>query len=839
MKRELFLILLLVAITLSGMAQNVSEAFYIYRNDGDFNAFFRDEEQSIDYSYEDADGNTYDEIVTQIVTTADSIYKIPIAAIDSVAFVQPKTIYKPSVRQLEEIASYVISVNERTIVFSGVMPSQLVPHKGDVLFFEKCISPFPNGFAGIVSSVESNNNIVVSCSQASLTDIYEQMVTCQRYEVENGSTPKKQRRAAGDYNADREGFHVPLTADATLLSHSASLAGDIYLRGNGKWVFRQLPDQPTFADLSLTVDVTTDVQATLSESFSIDHDFQGIEIPVRLPYGLQATLQLVPFIETSVTGGLEMSYSTFNTHTFGARYEDGQFSSYHTSASETSAPELALKGKAEIFVGGKLSGSVGTFANLIQMGVAVKAGYHAEGELTAYSSTIDNTDNYQLSKNDQVTTSLRAAAEATAGIYLGPASLEATVPFFIRDYVVTKNYILPIFTTPAYQRNNSDVVVTTKVNRNLAGAVEVGLALYDEDNNLVETKFDERPYRLEEEFADSPVELSFSGVNTSKLYKVYPVVRFSGQTYRATPAKQIGTPIYVEQTEAVGTCGGEVAFKARMAPTIATDEEEGVTGRGIAIYYGEKLIKEYPVNMSQPSDAIIVELTCHSDSLTENWDDFTATTADYWTVTTYTDYVDVGRTYHIEDAQPLELVYDQKPGYEFLSVEYDPSRFEEEVRYLDDGNGQTASYLFHLFYWNDKRRITGTYWWEYCYNVVEPSSVTNENPDPRYGIKDDEEYEGWNSSGARQRWYYSEDIGYHDFYWDYREWISYFKMKLRNGYTINGKNALHVSGTFEDVPQNVIIDLSANSPIRQKVKNRVLRGNAYGAKCAECSAVSF
>ena len=89
MKRRIYLILLFLAVTLSGMAQNIGDAFYIYRNDGEFNAFFRDEVQSIEYSYEDADGNTYDEIVTQIVTTADSIYRIPIAAIDSIGFVQP------------------------------------------------------------------------------------------------------------------------------------------------------------------------------------------------------------------------------------------------------------------------------------------------------------------------------------------------------------------------------------------------------------------------------------------------------------------------------------------------------------------------------------------------------------------------------------------------------------------------------------------------------------------------------------------------------------------------------------------------------------------------------
>ena len=97
MKRRLFLIILLATVTLSGMAQNIGEAFYIYRNDGHFNAFLREEVLSIEYSYQDSEGNNYDEIVTQIINTADSIYYIPISSIDSISFIQPETKYKSEV----------------------------------------------------------------------------------------------------------------------------------------------------------------------------------------------------------------------------------------------------------------------------------------------------------------------------------------------------------------------------------------------------------------------------------------------------------------------------------------------------------------------------------------------------------------------------------------------------------------------------------------------------------------------------------------------------------------------------------------------------------------------
>ena len=124
--KKLHFILLLLTVTLSGMAQNVGETLYIYRNDGEFNAFFREEVQSIEYSYEDANGNTYDEIVTQIITTADSVYRIPLAAIDSLSFVQPETKYVSTVVHIQPLLPYIVSVEGQIINFASNIPSNLM-----------------------------------------------------------------------------------------------------------------------------------------------------------------------------------------------------------------------------------------------------------------------------------------------------------------------------------------------------------------------------------------------------------------------------------------------------------------------------------------------------------------------------------------------------------------------------------------------------------------------------------------------------------------------------------------------------------------------------------------
>ena len=50
MKRQLLSIFMLF-VAIAGMAQTIGETFYVYRNDGEFNAFLREEVDSIAYSY--------------------------------------------------------------------------------------------------------------------------------------------------------------------------------------------------------------------------------------------------------------------------------------------------------------------------------------------------------------------------------------------------------------------------------------------------------------------------------------------------------------------------------------------------------------------------------------------------------------------------------------------------------------------------------------------------------------------------------------------------------------------------------------------------------------------
>lgn len=157
------------------LAQAQNDAMYIYRNDGIIHAFFKADIDSIRHSPLDLDSVMHAENVTQEVWTADTVYRIPLATIDSVSFITPETKYKPNVIRIEEeLRDYVLRQDSLTIYFSGNIPSGLIPRVGDKLVTLEMSDVFPIGFAGEVTEIKHHSGEVeVVCSAVELEDVFE------------------------------------------------------------------------------------------------------------------------------------------------------------------------------------------------------------------------------------------------------------------------------------------------------------------------------------------------------------------------------------------------------------------------------------------------------------------------------------------------------------------------------------------------------------------------------------------------------------------------------------------------------------------------------------------
>jgi len=173
------LTLLLSAIAVPADAQLRQDALYIFRNDGQFNAFFYGDIDHIQYSKIDTLGVEQPDYVVQEVYALDSLFRIPISAIDSVAFVTPENIVKPDVFCPDKsIADYIIASDSVWwIRLAPNTPASLIPKEGDKLLIEEGSKFIPDGFGGRVSlSVLEDEGWMIITEATPLTDIYDRLV---------------------------------------------------------------------------------------------------------------------------------------------------------------------------------------------------------------------------------------------------------------------------------------------------------------------------------------------------------------------------------------------------------------------------------------------------------------------------------------------------------------------------------------------------------------------------------------------------------------------------------------------------------------------------------------
>lgn len=180
MRKYIVFILLLANLFGTAMmyAQDAEapKAFFVYRNDGQFNAFFYDEIDSISFSNLDADSVLFEDIVTQEIWTADTVYRIPLASIDSVGFQKLPTVYKENVVSLDgELWNYIMSVDTAAIHLYLNTPKLLIPNVGTKVVSLQTCDFFPYGFSGMVNHViETDSCFTLDCEWIDPIEVLEQ-----------------------------------------------------------------------------------------------------------------------------------------------------------------------------------------------------------------------------------------------------------------------------------------------------------------------------------------------------------------------------------------------------------------------------------------------------------------------------------------------------------------------------------------------------------------------------------------------------------------------------------------------------------------------------------------
>ena len=587
MKYRLYIIILVAVMAVSATAQTIGEAFYIYRNDGGFNAFFRDEVQNIEYSNYDADGNYYDEIVTQIVNTPDSIYMIPLAAIDSLSFVQPVPVYAENTIELSgQLVDYIISVEGLVINFRSDTPVGLLPKVGDKLAQLGFTNVFPDGFVGQVTSVTSHDGMFsVTCESLTMDDVVTSYSAVYRLDVVGKSNYMlKSRKAPSSevlFDHTLPSATIPIHINLEALGgvwKNETLHEETGLGGSGDF---KIDITPTF-DIKVTyyrndllgifprynVHAVTDVEMT--EELQLMGLITGErKWPAKLPPLLERLKDypVAPGVTVYLDAGLKVSgngrlgagavFEQQIRHT-----EDINF--YPLLAPlipplSTANHHIELKGHDEewLYFLGDFEAKIGPYLEMgfgfinhkvskvgAEFDFGAKIGGKVKFDPVAWGSAETKTDFYDNCKDE---------SKVTFDVYLGgsllAAVLDERLKFSLGGDIDLKRFhdeasLLPSFSNVKLQQNASKLKFSANVGNKCIFPLQIGGALFKSESSRLQTVQYQDKYWTPGSFTSYGVD--FTDVPMLGEYTAYPTVRMFGKDILASPSADLDLKFPVE-----------------------------------------------------------------------------------------------------------------------------------------------------------------------------------------------------------------------------------------------------------------------------------------------------
>ena len=596
--KKLYLIILLLGVTFSGMAQNVGDVLYIYRNDGHINGFIVSEVQSLGYSYEDEEGNQYDEIVTQIVTTADSIYKIPMAVIDSISFVTPRTEYQSDAINISEnLMTYVESSDGLTFTLSSSTPSSLMPKVGDKLVTVEMNDKFPRGFAGEVAEV---NGLQVTCKAVNLEDVLKQFCyVSSTYGVPNNEAPSlTPKRLEGFDFYKNTSFTVPSLPVTGGAEFSAKvLPMDVAIKLGNNWSMNYIPSfhviftmivnevQGTYINTCVSNDVLFEEELSLYGGLEWSNDDLAYEVPLGT---------IAPFVKVYLKPGLFLKAGATATLKFTAdqRYILSGAFDYSTKGGQLLKPAIGGRMVSSNFdVEGSIDGTIAAGGyidlgldlmtdNIAKMCLHVEFGFEVTSDIVLYNSDIASADKdtklYERLKNSKIEANKFISGSFVVGltdkIELSSAPLEL-------KFNIDKWDLVPTFSNVSFKRlkqNQTYADAKATLTGHCAFPVEVGLAVLDKDGNELNSYFSDDTFKNEE----MNMEYTFPNLSLSEEYGLYPKVKWLHWNMLASP----NADIEKEQSD-VRTLEAEVTSSSTAVILGEVDYEEDMPGT-VFFYYG-------------------------------------------------------------------------------------------------------------------------------------------------------------------------------------------------------------------------------------------------------------
>ncbi|MBR6600333.1 MAG: hypothetical protein IKK87_00565 [Bacteroidaceae bacterium] len=555
MKRTLLSCMFCLTALLGLHAQSDNDAIYIYRNDGQFNAFFDAQVDSITCSHYDADSIWHSDWQMQVVHTSDSIYRIPLAVIDSVTFHPLEPVLNEKVFPLTpEHAPYILSADTLSFTMSSTTPNPLRPSLGNIVVASYDCMAFPDGIMALVVSVEeTSSGILYLCESASMDDVYEQILYHGICENPGAATRFTGRADGILWDED---FQMQIAAGGTTTDFSVNdvAAFEITLQ---KTLGSPLYTRIVVANnIRMQVDFNASSEASISEQRQLGPTVNcgRIGVPQFPLIWFAPQLMLYGYFEEDGAVSLDFSAHMNRRDKITLTYNGGQWTSRHDPFVESAVDvaSLSMDGSAEIGLKPEIRLSLN--GSPTSIGISLRSGVKQYCSFKFDALSYLDTGVYDALKESRFRTALTRGGSifAQAGI-IESSSMRHEHPLLDSEQPLgEERWLLPLFTAPEYSEGASKnmAILSSTVSRELLFPVEVGLSLYDDKDNLVSTKYHPVSYGSSDTWNFTQLEQSFESLSPGKRYVCYPTVKLFGAEYRATPSRDFRLDALVETGEA-------------------------------------------------------------------------------------------------------------------------------------------------------------------------------------------------------------------------------------------------------------------------------------------------
>lgn len=561
MKKTFTLLSLLITMLVEAVAQN--DAMFVYCNDGAINGFLKSDIDSIRYSNFDVDSVLHKEYVVQEVWTVDSVYRIPLAAIDSVSFVTPPTVYKEGVIKMgEELVQYVISADSLTLQLKPDTPTSLIPQTDDLLVLLEGCEVLPNGFAGKVKSINTQNNYIeVVCEQTYIEDVFDSFCSVQTlagYADVNENDPSQSKsspmlRAIFDPN-DRVINLGPYKLSASReLGLNITQNEELALKGGTSFSVSVNPTfrihtflivgagQGLYFNSSITGNLEVASQLSIYGGLEWQDEFLNPVANIPIPYtGGLINFYLNPGLFIRANAMITTTISDYRNYTFGMAFD------YSSNGDNVVKPSLGGRLASHTTdIEGSIDGSIACGAylevgfNLVSRELAKvcvrgELGGQLSGSFVLRNSDIENAD-----KESVLYERLKASSLETGPFVNASLISYALVAQGGRTWQMSETEnewdIVPTFEktklthTPG-KATSADAY--SELSGNCILPVPIGYKLFDEDDNEV------ADYNASINYTNTPISLkhTFEGISRDNNYTLYPKIRLLGFDILASPS---------------------------------------------------------------------------------------------------------------------------------------------------------------------------------------------------------------------------------------------------------------------------------------------------------------